>query len=58
MNRQIFKISLIAAAVVAILSGCAATQGTQETVPKSAVQSNTGTTVSGYIDVGAGKKFQ
>jgi len=57
MNKQIFKISIIVATAVAMLSGCATGQGTQQTTPKSAVQSNTGTTVSGYIDVGAGKSF-
>jgi len=45
------------AAIVAMLSGCATTPDTQQTAPKSAVQSNTGPTVSGYIDVGAGKSL-
>jgi uncharacterized lipoprotein YajG len=57
MKNHIFKSSLIIAAIVAMLSGCATTPDTQQTAPKSAVQSNTGTTVSGYIDVGAGKSL-
>jgi len=57
MKNHIFKSSLIIAAIVAMLSGCATTPDTQQTAPKSAVQSNTGTTVSGYIDVVAGKSL-
>jgi uncharacterized lipoprotein YajG len=57
MKNHIFKSSLMIAAIVAMLSGCATTPDTQQTAPKSAVQSNTGPTVSGYIDVGAGKSL-
>jgi hypothetical protein len=57
MKKQIFKTSLVVAGVVAMLSGCSTTHDTQQTVPANAVQSNTGPTVSGYIDVGAGKSF-
>jgi uncharacterized lipoprotein YajG len=57
MKKHTFETSFIVAVIVAILSGCATTPNTQQTAPKSAVQSNTGTTVSGYIDVGAGKSF-
>ena len=49
---------LVIAATAAILSGCATSHGTQQDALKNAVQSNTDPTVSGYIDVGAGKKFQ
>jgi hypothetical protein len=57
MNRQIFKISVVIS-IAAILSGCATSLNPQQDPPKSAVQSNTGSTVSGYIDVGAGKSFR
>jgi hypothetical protein len=56
MNRQIFKISLVVV-IGSILSSCATSSGTQQNAPKNAVQSTTGPTVSGYIDVGAGKSF-
>jgi uncharacterized lipoprotein len=60
MKMQIFKVSLVVAImVVATLSGCSTTHDTQQTAPANAVQSNTGPTptVSGYIDVVAGKNF-
>jgi uncharacterized lipoprotein YajG len=57
MKTQIFKTSLVVAMVVATLSGCSTTHDTQQTAPANAVQSNTGPTVSGYLDVGGGKKF-
>jgi uncharacterized lipoprotein YajG len=57
MKKQIFKISVITATALAILSGCATSPSTQQTAPANAVQSTTGPTVSGYIDVGAGKSF-
>ena len=43
--------------VAAMLSGCATNSGTQQAEPKNAVQSNTGPTVSGYVDFGAKKSF-
>jgi len=43
--------------VPVVFSGCATNSDTLQSTPKNAVQSNTGTTVSGYIDVGAGKSF-
>jgi hypothetical protein len=58
MNTQLFKIWIIITGVVPVLSGCATTHDTEQHAPKSAVQSNTGPTVSGYIDIGAGKKLQ
>jgi hypothetical protein len=55
---RIFAVSSITTAIVMMLSGCATTGGdTQPPASMNAVQSNSGTTVSGYIDVGAGKSF-
>jgi uncharacterized lipoprotein YajG len=57
MNRQILKTPLLIAALLALLSGCATSSDPQPDAPKSAVQSSTGTTVSGYIDVGGRKSL-
>jgi len=57
MGKYIFKISLMITAIVAMFSGCATGPDTLQSAPKSAVQSTTGPTVSGYIDVGAGKSL-
>ena len=58
MKRQIFKISLIIVAIVTVLSGCATNGGSQQGAQQNASQnSGTSTTVSGYLDVGTGKKF-
>jgi uncharacterized lipoprotein YajG len=57
MNRQTFNISLFIATIVIMLLGCATSHDAQQTAPKNTVQSTTGPTVRGYIDVGAGKSF-
>jgi uncharacterized lipoprotein YajG len=44
--------------VPVLFSGCATNSDTLQNTPKNAVQnSSTGPTVSGYIDVGAGKSL-
>jgi len=57
MGKTILKITLTIVAIVSVLSGCATSPGTQQDAPKSAVRSNTGPTLSGYLDVGAGKSL-
>jgi uncharacterized lipoprotein YajG len=57
MNKQIFGMSLIIAALMAMLSGCATSRDSQQNTQPSASQ-NSGPTVSGYIDVGAGKSLK
>jgi hypothetical protein len=57
MKKLIFELSIMIPAIVAMLSSCATGPDTQQSAPKSAVQSTTGPTISGYIDVGAGKSF-
>jgi len=57
MKKLICKTTFVAVAIAAMLSGCATNSGTQPTAPQNAVQSNTGPTVSGYVDFGAKKSF-
>jgi hypothetical protein len=47
--------SIIAAIGGMVLSGCATNGGTQPSAPASSVQTSSGTTVGGYIDVGGSK---
>jgi len=46
---------LITAAIGCMLSGCATNNGSQPSAPASSVQTSSGTTVSGYIEVGGSK---
>jgi len=53
---QRFAMGLIIAALGGLIfSGCATNGGTQPSAPTSRVQTSSGTTVSGYIDVGGSK---
>jgi len=41
-----------------VFPGCATSPGTHQDAPKNAVQSNTGPTVSGYVDVAGVKSIR
>lgn len=56
-NSTNIKLTFWIVAVVAALAGCATGPVTQPDPSKNAVQSNSGPTVSGYIDVGGGRRF-
>jgi uncharacterized lipoprotein YajG len=53
----LLRIAVILLLATVLFSGCATSPDTQQNTPKNTVQSS-GTTVSGYVDVGAGKKIQ
>ena len=57
IKKLVCKTSFVVVAVASMLSGCASNSGTPQPGPKNAVQSNTGPTVSGYVDFGAKKSF-
>jgi len=51
------RIAVISLLAMALFSGCATSPDAQQDAPKNTVQSS-GTTVSGYIDVGATEKLK
>jgi hypothetical protein len=59
MKRLPLKFVLALGLLLSIVSGCASNSGgsTSGGAPANAVQSSTGPTVSGYVDVGASKGF-